>query len=280
MKHVGQHHLRARVPIATALLAFLLLFIPLALPLAEAAIEQLSATAQKQFDKTKASAIPADSSKLQKLYDTFILLQQQNADRDTRIKAASKQNDDNEKALRQRIQLIDKAKIERLANNAEAAKASYQPLFEQYAVAAAQLKAAKKLGSKGLIAILELQTDLLEISVNVAKADIRGAEAELKTAKTNASNTMKRLRDQLKAIDTEEKVIAPERSAISQLNKQKSSEWSDFAYALRGSDAKSAIRSLATLETVQQDIAKRQRTIEGCEIRIAAVIKSVSGQIK
>ncbi|EFM11697.1 conserved hypothetical protein [Paenibacillus curdlanolyticus YK9] len=277
---LSRANMRIVTVLLAAMLAVVMVSVPLALPIAEAAAEQLTSTAQKQFDKTKAAAVPADAATLQRLYDTFILLQQQNAERDTRLKAASKQNDDNEKTLRQRIQLIDKAKIEKLASKVETVKASGQPIFDQYALAVVQLKAAKKLGSKTLIAFMELQADLLEIRAKAAKAEIQAAEAELKQAKTNASSMMKRLRDQLAAIDKEEKAISPERSAISQLNKQKTSEWSDFTYALRGSDAKSAIRSLTTLQSVLQDIAQRQGTVEGCEIRIAAVIKTVSSQLR
>lgn len=247
---------------------------------AYAATQSLSVTAQKQFDKMKTSATTADSAKLQSLYSSFVQGQDQNNARDARLKTTSKQNDTDETALRSRIKGIDQAKIDNLARKLQKTKDGYQPLFDQYAAAAASLKAAKKLGSKTLNAALQLQVDLLEISVKAAKADIKTVDAELKLAKSNASATIKRLRDQLAAINKEEQLIAPQKSAVSQLNKQKSAEWSDFLYSLRGGDSKNAIRSLTLLGSVLNETAQRLATMEACEARIAAIIKSVSNQVR
>ncbi|GMK42833.1 hypothetical protein PCCS19_58930 [Paenibacillus sp. CCS19] len=249
-------------------------------PSAHAATQSLSITAQKQFDKMKAAAAAADSTKLQSLYSSFVQGQDQNNARDTRLKTTSKQNDTNETALRSRIKSIDQAKIDLLARKLKQTKDSYQPLFDKYAAATASLKAAKKLGSKTLIAAVQLQVDLLAITVKAAKADISYADTEYKQAKATAAATIKRLRDQLAAIDKEEQLISPQKSAISQLNKQKSAEWSDFLYALRTGDSKNAIRSLTSLSSILNETAQRLATIEGCETRIAAIIKSVSNQVR
>ncbi|PWV92491.1 hypothetical protein DFQ01_13552 [Paenibacillus cellulosilyticus] len=260
------------------LLAMLCSLLPA--PSAHAAAQTLSATAQKQFDKMKAAATAADSAKLQSLYNTYVQVQAQNNARDTKLKATSKQNDTDETALRSRIKAIDQAKIEQLERKLKQTKEGYQPLFDKYAATAASLKAAKQLGSKTLIAAMQLQVDLLEISVKAAKADIKNVDAAWKQAKADATATIKRLRDQLAAIDKEEKLITPQKSAITQLNKQKSSEWSDFLYALRTGDSKNAIRSLTSLGSVLNETAQRLATIEACEARIAAIIKSVSSQVR
>jgi hypothetical protein len=260
------------------LLALLCVLLP-ASP-AHAATQKLSATAQKQFDKMKLAATAADSAKLQSLYSSFVRLQDQNNARDTKLKATSKQNDTEEKALRSRIKSIDQAKIVQLARKLKQTKASYQPLFDKYAAATASLKAAKKLGSKTLTAAMQLQVDLLAIAVKAAKADIKSADAAWKQAKADAAATIKQLREQLAAIDKQEQLIAPQKSAISQLNKQKSAEWSDFLYTLRTGDSHNAIRTLTSLGSVLNETAKRQAVIETCEMRIAAIIKSVSSQVR
>lgn len=259
------------------LLALLCTLLPA--PSAHAATQTLSATAQKQFDKMKAAATAADNTKLQTLYNSFIQVQNQNNARDTKLKTTSKQNDTDETALRSRIKSIDQAKIAQLERKLQQTKASYQPLFDKYAAAAASLKAVKQLGSKTLTAAMQLQVDLLEITVKAAKADIKNVDTAWKQAKTDAAATIKRLRDQLAAIDKEEKLIAPQKSAITQLNKQKSAEWSDFLYDLRTGDSKNAIRSLTSLGSVLNETSQRLATIEVCETRIAAIIKSVSSQV-
>ncbi|WP_127530630.1 hypothetical protein [Paenibacillus kobensis] len=266
--------------LCAAILVIGILSFTLPMPSVHAAAHQLSATSQKQFDRIKSSSTQANSAKLQSLYNDFQVLQSQNAARDTRVKTAGKQNDANESALRKRISAIDKSKIEQLTVKAQQTKDRYQPLFNRYAAASAELKAAKKLRVKELTAAMQLQKDLIEIAVKAAKADIASAEANLKTAKSSAGAAMKRLRGQLDAITKEEQRLVPERSAISQLNKQKSEEWSDLLYALRGSDASSAIRSLTTLGNLLREMADRQKKMEDGEARIAAVILSVSNQIK
>ncbi|MBD3917441.1 hypothetical protein H8B09_01640 [Paenibacillus sp. PR3] len=266
--------------IAPVMLLLSLVCVLLPASSAYAATQALSVTAQKQFDKMKTSATTADSAKLQSLYSSFVQGQDQNNARDARLKATSKQNDTDETALRTRIKVIDQTKIDNLERKLKKTKDGYQPLFDQYTAATASLKAAKKLGSKTLNAALQLQVDLLEISVKAAKADIKAVDAEYKQAKSNATATIKRLRDQLAAINKEEQLIAPQKSAVSQLNKQKSAEWSDFLYSLRSGDSKNAIRSLTLLGSVLNETAQRLATMEACEARIAAIIKSVSNQVR
>jgi|GEM_PF-1079121 len=266
--------------IAPVMLLLILACTLLPAPSAYAAAHKLSVTGQKQFDRMKSAATAADSAKLQSLYNSFMQNQDQNIARDARLKTTSKQNDNDETALRSRIKTIDKAKIDNLARKLQKTKDGYQPLFDQYAAATASLKAAKKLGSKTLNAVLQLQVDLLAISVKAAKADIKTVDAELKQAKASAAATIKRLRDQLAAINKEEQLIAPQKSAVSQLNKQKSAEWSDFLYSLRVGDSKNAIRSLTLLGSVLNATAQRLATMEACEARIAAIIKSVSNQVR
>jgi len=266
--------------LSAAALAIGIVFALLPMPSVHASVQQLSSTSQKQFDRIKASSAQANAAKLQTLYNDFQSLQNQNAVRDARVKAAAKQNDANEAALRKQISLIDKTKIDRLAVKAQQTKDRYQPLFHRQAAAAAELKAVKKLGSKPLTAAMQLQKDLIEIAVKAAKADIAGAEAELKAAKSVASAAMKRLRGQLDAIAKEEQRISTERTAISQLNKQKTAEWSDLLYALRGGDSGSVNRSLTTLGNLLRDTAVRQSRMEEGEARIAAVIRSVASQLR
>lgn len=260
---------------------FLTVLLSALLPAAvtEAAVNTLSATSQKQFDKTKAALSSSDAAKLQSLYQSF--LQQQNAigDRDTRLKATSKTNDDRESEIRQKIKLIDKAKLDALDRRVTQLKQYYEPLFDKYAVAQAELKAARKYGIKELTAAVQLKVDLLEIAVKGAKEEIRTAQNTLSSAKSSASDKMKRLRTQLDAIDTQEQQGSTAKSAISQLNKQKSAEWSDLLYALRSNDGKTATRSLTTLVSVVQQISAQQIKIESYENKIAAINKSVSNQL-
>ncbi|MCM3631179.1 hypothetical protein M3194_28090 [Paenibacillus glycanilyticus] len=270
--------MKFRIPAMTLLLAFLLSAV-LPAAVTEAAVNALSATSQKQFDKTKAGMASADASKLQASYQGFV--QQQNAvvERDARIKTAGKANDDRESELRQKIRLIDKAKLETLDKKVAQLKNYYQPLFNQYEAAKAELKAARKFGIKELTAAVQLKVDLLEISVKSAKEEIRAAQTALSTAKTSANDKMKRLRSQLDAITEEEKRISVEKSAISQLNKQKSEEWSDLLYALRTYDGKTALRSLTTLNSVVKQMTDRQVKIESYEKKIAEVNKTVANQL-
>ncbi|SFE21094.1 hypothetical protein SAMN05216378_2730 [Paenibacillus catalpae] len=270
--------MKFRMPIAVLLLAVLLSAI-LPAAVTEAAVNMLSSTAQKQFDKTKAGMTSTDAAKLQASYQSFVQQQNSIAAQDTRIKSASKANDDKESELRQKIRTIDKAKLEALERKVAQLKNAYQPLFNQYAAAQAELKAARKYGIKELTAAVQLKVDLFEISVKSAKEEIRAAQAALTSAKAAANDKMKRLRGQLDAITEEEKRISVEKSAISQLNKQKSEEWSDLLYALRSYDGKTSIRSLATLNGIAKQIADRQVKIEGCEKKIAEVNKTVSNQL-
>lgn len=270
--------MKIRMPAAALLLTFLLtVLLPAAVT--EAAVSTLSATAQKQFDKTKAGLASSDGAKLQSLYQSFVQQQTAVQNRDARLKSTAKINNDKESELRQKIRLIDKAKLEALDKKIAQLKKSYQPLFNQYEAAQAELKAARKFGIKELTAAVQLKVDLLEISAKSAKEDIRAAQTALAAAKAAANDKMKRLRGQLDAIKEEEKRISVEKSAISQLNKQKSEEWSDLLYALRSYDGTTSLRSLATLNGVVKQIADRQARIEGYEQKIASINRTVSGQL-
>jgi hypothetical protein len=270
--------MKFRMPIVTLLLAVMLSAV-LPAAVTEAAVNTLSATAQKQFDKTKAALASADAVKLQASYQSFVQQQNTITERDTKIKSASKINDDKESELRQKIRVIDKTKLDGLERKVTQLKNAYQPLFNQYDAAKATLKAARKYGIKELTAAVQLKVDLLEISVKNAKEEIRAAQNALSSAKAAANDKMKRLRSQLDAITAEEKRISVEKAAISQLNKQKSQEWSDLLYALRTYNGKTSLRSLTALNNVVKQINDRQVKIEGYEKKIAEVNRTVSNQM-
>ncbi|GLX65697.1 hypothetical protein [Paenibacillus glycanilyticus] len=270
--------MKTRLP-AVALLLTLILSALLPTAIADAAVNVLSATAQKQFDKTKAGMASADASKLQALYQSFVQQQNTIGYQDTRMKAAAATNDSKESELRQKIRLIDKAKLDALDKKITQLKSYYQPLFNRYEAAQAELRTARKFGIKELTAAVQLKVDLLEISVRSAKEEIRSAQSGLSTAKTAANDKMKRLRAQLDAITDEERKVSIAKTAISQLNKQKSSEWSDLLYALRSYDGNTSLRSLTTLSSVAKQIIDQQTKIDGYERKIADINKSVAIQL-
>jgi len=247
-------------------------------PVASAATVELTATVKASFDKTVAEADSATKTKLSSLYAELDALLKADKEAEAKIKALHYRNEETLIALRKQIREIDAAKLSKLDEQVKQTKARYQPLFDAYSALNKQISMAKSLKNKTLNVLLKTQADGMKLSVQFAREDIRAKEAAHKAAKTAASNKMKAARDYLAAIDPIGVQIKAQRSAAGLPRGSLSPAWSNFKYAIKNKEAKSAQGALATLVSLAKQIVAQQEKIYALETKIGEIAAKTKNQ--
>lgn len=246
---------------------------------ASAAAIALTAPVKADFDKTVAAAGATDADKLKQAYPSLQALLAEDLQLEGQIKALHYGNEEALTSVRKAIRDIDAAKLNKLGAEVTQLKAKYKPLFDDYTALNKQIAAAKKLGSKTLNAALKLQADTMKVATQLARETIRAKEAALKTAKADAAAKIKAARTTLGETDAIKTRIKALKSAASLPRKSQSPIWTDFKYAIKKRDARSAGNALSTLVGLAKQVAEKQRQTLDAEKKIAAVIAKTKAQI-
>ncbi len=246
---------------------------------AAAATVELTVPVKTAFDKTAASADSPTAAKLNSLYQDLGTLLGQDRDIETKIKALHYNNEETLIALRKQIRVINADKLSKLEAQVKLTKDRYKPLFEAYASVNKQITIARSLKNKTLNALLRTQADALKLSVQYAREDIRAKEAPLKEAKEATSRLIKAARETLAGIDPLKVQIKAQRSAASLPRASLSPVWTNFKYAIKQNEAKSALDSLGTLVMLSRQIVDQQQKIYALEVKITDIIVKTKAQI-
>lgn len=246
---------------------------------ARAATVELTVPVKAAFDKTVVSADSKSATKLKSSYNELSTLLEQDRNIEARIKALHYRNEETLIALKKQIRLIDADKLSKLETQVKQTKDRYKPLFTLYTSVNKQIKVARYLKNKTLNSILRAQADGIKLSVQFARQDIKNKEDSLKAGKTTASLKIKAARDTLATIDPHKVQIKALRSAASLPRKSLSPIWTNFKYAIKKSDARSTIDSLATLVMLYRQIMDQQLKIEALENKINGIISRTKAQI-
>ena len=244
-----------------------------------AAAIELTVPVKADFDKTVAAAESSDAAKLKQLYPSLQTLLAEDAQWETQIKAQHYANEEALASVRKAIRDIDAAKLGKLQTEVAQLKAKYKPLFDDYTALNKQITVARKLGNKTLNAALKLQADAMKISTQLARESIRAKEATLKSAKTAAASKIKAARDTLAETDKLKTQIKAYKNAAALPRKSRSPVWTDFKYAIKKQDGRSAANALSTLVELSKQISEKQRQTLDAEKKIAAVIAKKKAQI-
>lgn len=264
--------------IASALL--LALAVSIAVPgSARAAAIELTAPIKADFDKTVAVAGGATATKLKQSYPSLQALLKEDLQLGAQIKALHYANEEAMIALRKAIRDIDRAKLDKLEAEVEQIKAKYKPLFDGYTALNKQISAARALKSKTLNAALGIQADAMKMATQLARDNIRAKEAALKAAKTAAAAAIKAARETLGATDAIKVQIQAYKSAAALPRKSQSPVWTNFKYAIKKQDVRSAADALETLVSLAKQIAEKQRQALAAEQKIAGIILKTKTQI-
>lgn len=247
-------------------------------PASAAAIE-LSAPIKGAFDKAVAAADSKSATKLNSLYKELGTLLEQDRNTEAKIKALHYRNEEALLALRKQIRLIDADMLGKLAAQVQQTKDRYKPLFALYTSVNKQISLARPLKNKTLNSLLRAQADGIKLSVQFARQDIKNKENSLKAAKAATSLKIKAARDMLAAIDPLKVQIKAQRSAASLPRKSLSPVWTNFKYAIKKSDARSTLDSLASLVMLSRQIMDQQLKIDALEIKISGIITRTKAQI-
>ncbi|WP_424768496.1 hypothetical protein [Paenibacillus sp. sgz302251] len=266
------------VPKPTALLLILLL-IALYPTAVSASSFEFTVTAKSAFDKMKAAADKATTSKLTSQYTALQTVQKQTIQWDTKINDLHYRNEDAELTTRQRIKEVDANKLRKLEADVSRAKKQYQPLFNHYDTIRQQLSIAKSYQSKTLVSILNPQVETTKAAVQIAKQDIRSKEAALKAAKATATKTMKRIKDILIESDKVNIKIRSAKSAISTQKKQFTTETKILNQVVRKGDATATLSSFTRLISFTKQVNEQKQKIFAYEQQISSVIAKANVQL-
>ncbi|WP_090639327.1 hypothetical protein [Paenibacillus sp. UNC496MF] len=261
--------------ILLALLAFALL-IPGS---ASAASVSISKTAETALAKHIAAAPAATKDKLNAQYLALQSYQRQETSLDERYKSLHAGNGQLLDAVNKRIKAIDAEKLARLANEANAAREKYKPLFDLYASLNKRIADARKLKLKELTAVLSRQAETVKVAVQLARAEIRMRDDALKDAKASTAKTVKALKTKLAAIDPLRDQTKVAQSAVSGMKKNLPGIVKTMNACVKSGSFAGTLEALNALVSSSKGIADQKARIVGYENGIAAVINGVNAQI-
>lgn len=258
-----------------ALLAFLLL-VPGA---ASAASVSLSQTAKAALDKHIASAPATTKDKLSAESASLQSYQRQEASLDDQYSTLHSNNAKALDTLNKRIKLIDAEKLNRMANELNATRADYEPLFALYTTINKRVADARKWKLKELSSILSRQAEALKPAVQLARADIRIQQEALAAAKAAAAKKIKTLKTSLTAIDPQHAQTRVALASVSGTKKSIPGVVKTLNACVKSGSYGGSLQSLTTLAALSKNIVDQKSRVIGHENRITAIIASVGAQV-
>jgi hypothetical protein len=249
-----------------------------AAPRAAAAVE-VTPTVRAAFDKTVTGADDKQKDELVRLYNRFLLLQQQEATREEQIKQLHYRNQEQLSVLRKQMSGIDAERISRLEAALKQTRDRHQPLFDQYQSLNRQITIASKLKNKDVTSFLRSQAAILKTAASVARQDIRLKESAVAQAKDERNKKLKRIRSTLSDMDPILIRIRAEQSSEGVYKKRVTAEWKYFAAVVKKADARGASASLGSLVSFAEKAGERGRKRHDLEQSISAIIAKAKQQL-
>lgn len=245
----------------------------------QAAAIELTAPIKADFDKTVKGADASSAAKLKLLYPALQASLSEDLQLTAQIKSLHYDNEQALLSLSKAIRAIDGAKLDKLKAELSQIKAKYKPLFDDYTALNKQIAAVRKLKIKALNDALRFQADAMKVATQLARDKIRAKEAELKNAKDAAAAKIKAARDTLSVTASLKVRIKSYTSAAALPRKSQSPVWTDFKYAIKKSETRSALNALETLVSLSKQITGKQQDVLAAERNIAAVIAKTKAQV-
>lgn len=246
---------------------------------ADAAGIEWTTTIEEQFAKTTKAADSKTAASLTSASSSFKKLLAQDDRLTGDIKSLQYHNEEQLLAIKKQIKEINANKLAQLDQQVQNTRRKYQPLLDSYTAVNKQITAAKSLKNKTLTSYLQVQAKVLKPLTQLAREDIKAKEAALKALKADTTKQAKIIRDTLSRIDTVKVQIRAQRSAMSQIRKSLSPNWSNFKAAAKKSDPRSALTSLNALISLAKQIETQQLRIHTLEKEISTVLAKAKSQI-
>jgi hypothetical protein len=182
--------------------------------------------------------------------------------------------------LRKQIRAIDADKLNNVETQVKQTRERYKPLFAMYTSLNQQITVARSMKNKTLNAVLHTQADAIKLTVQFAREDIKSKEAVLQATKAATARKIQAARDSLAAIDPLKVQVKAQRNAASLPRASLSPVWTNFKYAIKKSEAKSTLDSLATLVILSRQIVEQQQKIYALEVKITDILVKTKAQIQ
>jgi hypothetical protein len=244
-----------------------------------AATVELTVPIKSAFDAATAASDSQTAAKLNLLYTDLGTMLGQDRDNEVKIKELHYRNEEQLIALRKQIRNIDADKLSKLEIQVKQTRERYKPLFAMYTSLNKQITAARLMKNKTVNALLRTQADAMKLSIQLARQDINSKETAFINAKVTTARTIKATRDKLATIDPLKVQIKAQRSAVNLPRASLSPVWTNFKYAIKKSEAKSTLDSLATLTMLSRQIVEQQQKIYALEVMIADILTKTKDQI-
>jgi hypothetical protein len=244
-----------------------------------AAAVELTMPVKSAFDATAAVADSQTAAKMNLLYRDLGVLLAQDRDSEVKIKALHYRNEEQLIALRKQIQVIDADKLNKLEAQVKQTRERYKPLFAMYTSLNQQITVARSMKNKTLNAVLRTKADAMRLAVQLARQEIKSEVAALQTAKAATNRKIQTARETLAAIDPLKVQVKSQRNAASLPRTSLSPVWTNFKHAIKKSEAKSTLDSLATLVMFTRQIAEQQQKIYALEGKITDILVKTKARI-
>ncbi|UHA73434.1 hypothetical protein [Paenibacillus sp. 481] len=216
---------------------------------------------------------------IEQLHDSFSALELANTQEKQKVQTLREQNSKKHKEISMNIQLIDKAKLDKLKLEADHVQTKYAPLLAKYTELGKKATEAKKRKDNKSALVLDLQRNRIKASAQTARKEIKLRKDALTAARKQASAKAKMVRHTLVPMQTLKKQITAEHKKITELNKHKVAANKRYAAAIKQGDALTAAGQLKQIVGKLHFILASQKKVYEWEGNIRGIIHAAQSKL-
>lgn len=213
------------------------------------------------------------------MYDTYTLVESSNKAVKQQIQALRKENNEELKSINARVQMMDKALLDRLKSDAESTRQKHAPLLAEYTALGKNASEARKRKDSKEAVLFDLKRNRIKGQVTAARQSIKQKQDAYNIAKKQTAAKAKLVKDELLGVPIIKKKVTAENQQISSLNKSKTSSEKRYKAAIKQGDAMSAGAELAMMIETLHQIQNSQLMILKNEQSIAIALKSAEARL-
>lgn len=213
-------------------------------------------------------------SSIDVLHDTFTALEGVNKLDKQQIQVLRKQNDDKLKTVNAKVQMIDKAKIDRLKSEADQVQKKYAPLLSEYTELGKKAADARKRKDQKAAVLLDLKRNKLKAAATAARLEIKTKKDALAAARKDMSAKAKVVKDALAPVQTLKKQVTTENKLITASNSIRTAADKRYKAAIKQGNAVTAAAEMALMYKELGKVNASQKKIYKWEEQMSTTIQS------
>ncbi|MEK4511316.1 hypothetical protein [Paenibacillus sp. FSL K6-2524] len=213
------------------------------------------------------------------LHDNYIDLQEVIQADNLKIKKLRKQNNDDLKSIKAKLNAIDQILLNRLKTEAELIQQKHSSLLKQYSTLSKQSAAAKKTNDTKAVTIFDLKRNKLKPAATTARAEVKAKTDALTAARKQTATKTKPTKDILVLVTTLKQQVVAENKILANAQQARSEADKRYKVAIKQGDAISAATEMKLSYQQMDIIQSMQKKLYDLEQRIATTLRSAESKL-